>query len=148
MFMKCLIIFILNIIKYSRILFKFVIINVILFQSEESLSSEGSATSHGSSASTDDSGSEVACNITLIERLIRSHPIWFLPGIQRAGAFHLLQGKEEGVSILHLKIILFLFFLLKTLFDWYYPSSKIYNNLPSAPLFQKKKITKLKNKII
>ncbi|XP_033210126.1 protein sprint isoform X2 [Belonocnema kinseyi] len=65
-------------------------------QSEESLSSEGSATSHGSSASTEDSGSEVACNITLIERLIRSHPIWFLPGIQRAGAFHLLQGKEEG----------------------------------------------------
>ncbi|KAG7197349.1 hypothetical protein KM043_018456 [Ampulex compressa] len=65
-------------------------------QSEESLSSEGSATSGGSSGSTEDSGSEVACNITLIERLIRSHPIWFLPGIQRAGAFHLLQGKEEG----------------------------------------------------
>ncbi|XP_051169511.1 protein sprint isoform X2 [Leptopilina boulardi] len=65
-------------------------------QSEESLSSEGSATSRVSSASTEDSGSEVACNITLIERLIRSHPIWFLPGIQRAGAFHLLQGKEEG----------------------------------------------------
>ncbi|XP_058803709.1 protein sprint, partial [Phymastichus coffea] len=40
--------------------------------------------------------SEAACSITLIERLIRSHPIWFLPGIQRAGAFHLLQGKEEG----------------------------------------------------
>ncbi|XP_020284481.1 protein sprint isoform X3 [Pseudomyrmex gracilis] len=65
-------------------------------QSEESLSSEGSATSAGSSESTEDSGSEVACDITLIERLIRSHPIWFLPGIQRAGAFHLLQGKEEG----------------------------------------------------
>ncbi|XP_012345430.1 protein sprint isoform X1 [Apis florea] len=65
-------------------------------QSEESLSSEGSATSGGSSSSTEDSGSEVACDITLIERLIRSHPIWFLPGIQRAGAFHLLQGKEEG----------------------------------------------------
>ncbi|KAL0108302.1 hypothetical protein PUN28_015088 [Cardiocondyla obscurior] len=65
-------------------------------QSEESLSSEESATSGGSSRSTEDSGSEVACDITLIERLIRSHPIWFLPGIQRAGAFHLLQGKEEG----------------------------------------------------
>nr|XP_050859391.1 protein sprint-like isoform X3 [Vespula vulgaris] len=65
-------------------------------QSEESLSSEGSATSGGSSGTTEDSGSEVACDITLIERLIRSHPIWFLPGIQRAGAFHLLQGKEEG----------------------------------------------------
>ncbi|XP_053972440.1 protein sprint isoform X3 [Hylaeus volcanicus] len=65
-------------------------------QSEESFSSEGSATSGGSSNSTEDSGSEIACDITLIERLIRSHPIWFLPGIQRAGAFHLLQGKEEG----------------------------------------------------
>ncbi|XP_066583942.1 protein sprint isoform X2 [Prorops nasuta] len=65
-------------------------------QSEESLSSEGSATSGESSGSTEDSGSEVACDITLLERLIRSHPIWFLPGIQRAGAFHLLQGKEEG----------------------------------------------------
>ncbi|KAK1134689.1 hypothetical protein K0M31_007469 [Melipona bicolor] len=69
-------------------------------QSEESLSSGGSATSGGSSSSTEDSGSEIACDITLIERLIRSHPIWFLPGIQRAGAFHLLQGKEEGVSAL------------------------------------------------
>jgi len=47
----------------------------------------------------EDSGSEVACDISLIERLIRSHPIWFLPDIQRAGAFHLLQGKEEGVSV-------------------------------------------------
>ncbi|KAJ8684442.1 hypothetical protein QAD02_020234, partial [Eretmocerus hayati] len=74
--------------------------------SEGSLSSDGSGTSagcaDGSSGSTtcteDDSGcGEVAsCSISLIERLIRSHPIWFLPGIQRAGAFHLLQGKEEG----------------------------------------------------
>lgn len=71
--------------------------SVFFLQSEESLSSEGSATSGGSSATTEDSGSEMACDITLIERLIRSHPIWFLPGIQRAGAFHLLQGKEEGV---------------------------------------------------
>ncbi|XP_049841852.1 protein sprint isoform X2 [Schistocerca gregaria] len=37
-----------------------------------------------------------ACDIGLVERLIRTHPVWFLPGIQRAGAFHLLQGKEEG----------------------------------------------------
>ncbi|KAK0090356.1 hypothetical protein PV325_001130 [Microctonus aethiopoides] len=70
-------------------------------QSSESLSSEGESSVHGTSAadssgSHSDSGSEAACDITLIERLIRSHPIWFLPGIQRAGAFHLLQGKEEG----------------------------------------------------
>ncbi|XP_018406919.1 PREDICTED: protein sprint [Cyphomyrmex costatus] len=64
-------------------------------QSEESLSEE-SATSEVSSRSMEDSGSEVACDISLLERLIRSHPIWFLPDIQRAGAFHLLQGKEEG----------------------------------------------------
>ncbi|XP_025602606.1 protein sprint isoform X5 [Athalia rosae] len=65
-------------------------------QSEESLSSEGSGSTGSSAGSSEHSGSEVACDITLIERLIRSHPIWFLPGIQRAGAFHLLQGKEEG----------------------------------------------------
>ena len=40
---------------------------------------------------------ETICDISLTERLIRCHPIWFLPDIQRAGAIHLLQGKEEGV---------------------------------------------------
>lgn len=45
------------------------------------------------------SGYGAACDIGLLERLIRSHPIWFLPGIQRAGAFHLLQGKEEGCFV-------------------------------------------------
>lgn len=44
-------------------------------------------------------GYGAACDIGLVERLIRSHPIWFLPGIQRAGAFHLLQGKEEGCFV-------------------------------------------------
>lgn len=39
------------------------------------------------------------CDISLMERLVLSHPIWFLPGIQRAGAFHLLQGKEEGCFV-------------------------------------------------
>ncbi|XP_018896161.2 protein sprint [Bemisia tabaci] len=43
-----------------------------------------------------DNDEETPCDITLLERLIRSHPVWFLPGIQRAGAFHLLQGKEDG----------------------------------------------------
>ncbi|XP_025207170.1 protein sprint isoform X3 [Melanaphis sacchari] len=42
------------------------------------------------------SGDAASCDIGLLERLIRSHPIWFLPGIQRAGAFHLLQGKDDG----------------------------------------------------
>lgn len=53
--------------------------------------------------SSDDAGSEnsdcdAPCDIGLMERLIRSHQVWYLPGIQRAGAVHLLQGKEEGVS--------------------------------------------------
>nr|CAD7458888.1 unnamed protein product [Timema tahoe] len=42
------------------------------------------------------SSGDAPCDIGLVERLIRSHPVWFLPGIQRAGAFHLLQSKEEG----------------------------------------------------
>uniref|UniRef100_A0A0K8SRC7 Protein sprint n=3 Tax=Lygus hesperus TaxID=30085 RepID=A0A0K8SRC7_LYGHE len=52
-------------------------------------------TSGGSSAGSG-CGDTPPCDIGLMERLIRSHPVWFLPGIQRAGAFHLLQGKEEG----------------------------------------------------
>lgn len=39
------------------------------------------------------------CDLSVIERLHRTHPVWFLPGIQRAGAVHLLQSKEEGVSL-------------------------------------------------
>ncbi|XP_008191541.1 protein sprint isoform X3 [Tribolium castaneum] len=63
---------------------------------ESLLSSNG-----GSEGGSEDSGSGygATCDIGLTERLIRSHPIWFLPGIQRAGAFHLLQGKEEGCFV-------------------------------------------------
>ncbi|KAK3926680.1 Protein sprint [Frankliniella fusca] len=63
---------------------------------------QGPESSAGSSADSDQgSGSgwdavDSPCDISLLERLIRSHPVWFLPGIQRAGAFHLLQAKEEG----------------------------------------------------
>lgn len=38
------------------------------------------------------------CDLGNIERLLRTHPVWFLPDIQRAGAVHLLQSKEHGVS--------------------------------------------------
>lgn len=38
------------------------------------------------------------CDLGTIERLLRTHPVWFLPDIQRAGAVHLLQSKEHGVS--------------------------------------------------
>ena len=37
--------------------------------------------------------------ITTLERLIRTHPIWFLPSIkERDGVEQLLKGKERGVS--------------------------------------------------
>lgn len=59
-------------------------------RSSSAVSSEGDGSSEGGN---------VPCVISLLERLIRTHPVWFLPGIQRAGAFHLLQGKEEGVRV-------------------------------------------------
>lgn len=37
-----------------------------------------------------------ACDISMLERIIRTHPVWFLPSITRPGAIHLLQGKEIG----------------------------------------------------
>ncbi|XP_063591203.1 protein sprint-like isoform X1 [Penaeus indicus] len=36
------------------------------------------------------------CHIQLDERLVKTYPIWFLPDLQRSGAVHLLQGKDEG----------------------------------------------------
>ncbi|KAI4463063.1 rab gdp/gtp exchange factor [Holotrichia oblita] len=66
--------------------------------SRESLISSNGGSEAGSEDS-GDTGYGAACDIGLLERLIRSHPIWFLPGIQRAGAFHLLQGKEEGCFV-------------------------------------------------
>lgn len=72
---------------------QFRIIN--LASSRNSLNQE-SGCGESSVESSASSGEDVACDISLLERLIRSHPVWFLPGIQRAGAFHLLQGKEDG----------------------------------------------------
>lgn len=63
----------------------------ILAEGEET-SSEDSQVSDGNSSRSP------ACVLGLVERLLRTHPVWFLPGIQRSGAVHLLQGKEEGVS--------------------------------------------------
>ena len=42
--------------------------------------------------------------LTLLERLIWTHPIWYLPSISRQQATHLLQNRDEGVSILHYAI--------------------------------------------
>ncbi|KAL3246029.1 hypothetical protein MRX96_058000 [Rhipicephalus microplus] len=45
-----------------------------------------------STSSTDD----VHCSMTLLERLIRTSSIWFLPDVGRTGAVHYLQGKAVG----------------------------------------------------
>ncbi|KAH8421465.1 hypothetical protein KR009_008556, partial [Drosophila setifemur] len=50
-------------------------------------------------SSRDSSDNSPACDLGLMERLLLTHPVWFLPGIQRSGAVHLLQGKEEGTFI-------------------------------------------------
>ena len=63
---------------------------------EESDASDGEAAD-----SADGIAPEPPCDILMLERLIRTHPIWYLPGIQRSGAVHLLQGKEDGVSHPH-----------------------------------------------
>ncbi|VDO96263.1 unnamed protein product [Soboliphyme baturini] len=34
--------------------------------------------------------------ITLLERIIRTHPVWYLPHISRMAAIHLVRGKEVG----------------------------------------------------
>ncbi|XP_075723208.1 src homology 2 domain-containing protein sprint isoform X1 [Rhipicephalus microplus] len=47
----------------------------------------------GSSASSTD---DVHCSMTLLERLIRTSSIWFLPDVGRTGAVHYLQGKAVG----------------------------------------------------
>lgn len=52
----------------------------------------------GESSRDDSSDNSPPCDLGLMERLLLTHPMWFLPGIQRSGAVHLLQGKEEGVS--------------------------------------------------
>ncbi|XP_055635039.1 protein sprint isoform X2 [Toxorhynchites rutilus septentrionalis] len=73
-----------------------------IYQSQTSLvsSSEGGILAEGEETSSEsqvsDNSRSPACVLGLVERLLRTHPVWFLPGIQRSGAVHLLQGKEEG----------------------------------------------------
>lgn len=64
-------------------------------------SSDGGILAEGetSSSATSTDSTNPPCDLSLFERLLLTHPVWFLPGIQRAGAVHLLQGKEDGVSI-------------------------------------------------
>ncbi|KAL7744422.1 hypothetical protein ACLKA6_001805 [Drosophila palustris] len=74
-----------------------------LSQSRTSLvsSSEGGILAEGETSSDEESSRDSSdnsppCDLGLMERLLLTHPMWFLPGIQRSGAVHLLQGKEEG----------------------------------------------------
>lgn len=64
-------------------------------------SSDGGILAEGETSTSETSGDSTSppCDLGLFERLLLTHPVWFLPGIQRAGAVHLLQGKEEGVSL-------------------------------------------------
>ncbi|XP_050086367.1 protein sprint isoform X2 [Anopheles aquasalis] len=68
----------------------------LVSSSEGGIMAEGEETSSDESEQTEDSANHSACVLSLVERLLRTHPVWFLPGIQRSGAVHLLQGKEEG----------------------------------------------------
>uniref|UniRef100_A0A182N539 Protein sprint n=1 Tax=Anopheles dirus TaxID=7168 RepID=A0A182N539_9DIPT len=71
----------------------------LVSSSEGGIMAEGEDTSSDESQQSDSSANQAAIVMSLLERLLRSHPVWFLPGIQRSGAIHLLQGKEEGTFI-------------------------------------------------
>lgn len=74
------------------------------FESNAESSSDGGVLAEGEDE-TSSSESEMSrspspqCDISLMERLLRTHPVWFLPGLQRGGSVHLLQGKEIGAFI-------------------------------------------------
>ncbi|XP_017870792.1 PREDICTED: protein sprint isoform X3 [Drosophila arizonae] len=69
----------------------------LVSSSEGGILAEGETSSEESSR--DSSNDSPPCDLGLMERLLLTHPMWFLPGIQRSGAVHLLQGKEEGTFI-------------------------------------------------
>uniref|UniRef100_A0A182K1U2 Protein sprint n=1 Tax=Anopheles christyi TaxID=43041 RepID=A0A182K1U2_9DIPT len=71
----------------------------LVSSSEGGIMAEGEETSSDESQESNSSANHTAIVMSLLERLLRSHPVWFLPGIQRSGAIHLLQGKEEGTFI-------------------------------------------------
>uniref|UniRef100_A0A182Q2Z6 Protein sprint n=1 Tax=Anopheles farauti TaxID=69004 RepID=A0A182Q2Z6_9DIPT len=71
----------------------------LVSSSEGGIMAEGEETSSDESQQSTSSANPAAIVMSLLERLLRSHPVWFLPGIQRSGAIHLLQGKEEGTFI-------------------------------------------------
>ncbi|XP_017074532.1 protein sprint isoform X2 [Drosophila eugracilis] len=68
-------------------------------EDDEEVEEHVEAEDEGEESSRDSSDNSPPCDLGLMERLLVTHPMWFLPGIQRSGAVHLLQGKEEGTFI-------------------------------------------------
>ena len=58
-----------------------------------------------------------ADTISVLERLIRTHPVWFLPDITRDEAYDLLQGKEPGVRYFRIYFISKLYFFVREQHD-------------------------------
>lgn len=74
--------------------------NVDSSSDDEGVLAEGEdETSSSDESETQSVSPSPQCDISLMERLLRSHPVWFLPGLQRGGSVHLLQGKEVGAFI-------------------------------------------------
>lgn len=75
------------------------------FESNAESSSDGGVLAEGEDETSSSESDETSrspspqCDISLMERLLRTHPVWFLPGLQRGGSVHLLQGKEIGAFI-------------------------------------------------
>ena len=56
-----------------------------------------SSKASGGETGASSSSSTSSVPMTSLERLIRAHPIWFLPQVQRDEVTELLHGKETGV---------------------------------------------------
>jgi len=69
---------------------------VLIATKEKDNAAEAASELSADASSMDDS---ITAVIGQLERLIRTHSIWFLPDIGRHGVIHLLQGKEPGSFI-------------------------------------------------
>ena len=60
--------------------------------------SSSSRPPYHSSKSYDETDGKEAEKVSVLERLIRTHPVWFLPRLSREEAHEVLLGKHPGVS--------------------------------------------------
>ena len=79
--------------------FILIIVSITLFQAVEGGVGGGNGDRPASvqSASRSTSGSDLR-QISVLERLTKTHPIWYLPQVGRSGAVHLLKDRDTGVS--------------------------------------------------